>query len=53
MKTQVFTVISNITIGVTTVAFSKDVELIDELKNVGFKQVLVNKPQRRLHKMNL
>jgi len=40
-------VINNITIGVTTVAFSKDIELIDELKSVGFKKVLVNEPQRR------
>lgn len=47
MRTQDFTVTGNITIGVTTVAFSKDVELIDELKSVGFKKVLVNEPQRR------
>lgn len=47
MKTQDFTVINNMTIGVTTVAFSKDIELIDELKSVGFKKVLVNEPQRR------
>lgn len=39
--------ISNLTIGVTTVAFSKDAELIDELKSVGFRKVLVNEPQRR------
>lgn len=47
MITQDFTVISNMTIGVTTVAFSKDTELIDELKSIGFKQILVNEPQRR------
>ena len=39
--------INNMTIGVTTVAFSKDIELIDELKSVGFKKVLINEPQRR------
>ena len=39
--------INNLTVGVTTVAFSKDVELVHELKNIGFKQVLTNKPLRR------
>lgn len=47
MKTQDFIVISNMTIGVTTVAFSKDKELVHELKSVGFKQVIINEPQRR------
>jgi len=47
MRTQVFTVINNMTIGVTTVAFSKDDKLIAELKKQGFKKVLVNEPKRR------
>lgn len=47
MKIQDFTVISNITIGVTTVAFSKDKELVDELRNIGLKKVLVNEPKKR------
>lgn len=47
MKIQDFTVISNYIIGVTTVAFSKDQELVDELNGIGFKQVLTNEPQRR------
>lgn len=47
MKIQDFTVISNMTVGVTTVAFSKDTELINELKSIGFKSVLINEPQRR------
>lgn len=47
MKTQGFIVINNLTIGVTTVAFSKNSELINNLKELGFKKVLINKPQRR------
>lgn len=47
MKIQDFTVISNITIGVTTVAFSKDKELVDELRSIGLKKVLVNEPKKR------
>lgn len=39
--------INNLTIGVTTVAFSKNTELINNLKELGFKKVLINKPQRR------
>jgi phosphoglycerate dehydrogenase-like enzyme len=40
-------VINNITIGVTTVAFSKDKELVNKLMSFGFKKVLFNEPQRR------
>jgi len=47
MKIQDFIVISNLTIGVTTVAFSKDKELVSHLKNMGFKKVLFNEPKRR------
>ena len=47
MKTQGFIVINNLTIGVTTVAFSKNTELINNIKELGFKKVLINKPQRR------
>ena len=47
MKIQGFTVISNITVGVTTVAFSKDKELITQLESIGFKEVLTNEPKRR------
>ncbi|MGB7401713.1 MAG: phosphoglycerate dehydrogenase [Arcobacter sp.] len=39
--------INNITVGVTTVAFSKDKELIAALKDIGFKSVLINEPKRR------
>lgn len=39
--------INNLTIGVTTVAFSKNTELINNLKELGFKKILINKPQRR------
>ena len=45
--------INNITVGVTTVAFSKNTELINELKNAGFKSVLVNEPQRRFSEEEL
>jgi len=47
MKTQGFIVINNLTIGITTVAFSKNTELINNIKELGFKKVLINKPQRR------
>jgi len=48
MKIQDFIVISNIIVGVTTVAFSKDKELIENLKSIGFKNIYTNEPQRRL-----
>ncbi len=53
MKIQDFTVISDFTIGVTTVAFSKDQELVSNLNKAGFKKVLINIPQRRFTKDEL
>ena len=53
MKTQDFTVISDLTIGVTTVAFSKDEKLIDHLKNYGFKSVITNVEGKRFSKDEL
>ena len=47
MRTQDFIVINDLTIGVTTVAFSKDEKLISYLKSFGFKKVLINEPKRR------
>ncbi|WP_228135669.1 phosphoglycerate dehydrogenase [Halarcobacter anaerophilus] len=45
--------ISDFTIGVTTVAFSKDQELVSNLNKAGFKKVLINIPQRRFTKDEL
>lgn len=42
MKIQDFTVISKLTIGITTVAFSKDEKLVSLIKSMGFKEVLTN-----------
>jgi len=42
MKIQDFTVISKVTIGITTVAFSKDEKLVNFIKSMGFKEVLTN-----------
>lgn len=42
MKTQDFIVISDLTVGVTTIAFSKDQELVEDLKKCGFKKVFTN-----------
>ncbi|WP_394628627.1 phosphoglycerate dehydrogenase [Vibrio barjaei] len=39
--------INDLTIGITTVAFSKDEELVNTINNQGFKNVLINQPQRR------
>lgn len=39
--------INKITVGQTTVAFSKDRELVDKLNNIGFKKVLLNDLQKR------
>jgi len=47
MKIQDFTVISNLTIGITTVAFSKDKKLVDYIKSLGFKDVLTNVAGKR------
>ena len=53
MKTQDFTMINNLTIGVTTVAFSKNEALISKLKNIGFKNVILNENGKRLKKSEL
>ena len=53
MKTQAFTVINNLTIGVTTVAFSKNKTLINYIKNLGFKKVILNEIGKRLKKSEL
>lgn len=53
MKTQDFTVISDKVVAVTTVAFSKDKELVDELNNTGFKQVKTNIAGKRFTKEEL
>lgn len=42
MKTQDFTVISELTIGITTVAFSNNEKLVAHIKSLGFKEVLTN-----------
>ncbi|MFH0259615.1 phosphoglycerate dehydrogenase [Vibrio barjaei] len=47
MRIQDSTVINDLTIGITTVAFSKDEELVNTINNQGFKNVLINQPQRR------
>jgi len=53
MKTQDFTVISNLTIGVTTVAFSKDKKLVEHIKGFGFKEVITNVGGQRFTKDEL
>lgn len=53
MKIQGFTVINNLIIGVTTVAFSKDVVLIERLNSMGFKKVLTNIEGKRFSKEEL
>ena len=53
MKTQDFTVISNKTIAVTTVAFSKDTSLVNRLKSMGFKNVKTNVAGKRFTKEEL
>jgi phosphoglycerate dehydrogenase-like enzyme len=53
MRIQDSTVINDLSIGVTTVAFSKDKELVDKVNNIGFKKVLINQPQRRFSKDEL
>lgn len=47
MRIQDFIVINELTIGVTTVAFSKNKELVSKLNTMGFKKVLFNEPKRR------
>jgi len=53
MKIQDFTVISNLTIGITTVAFSKDKKLVEHIKSFGFKEVLTNVAGKRFTKDEL
>jgi D-3-phosphoglycerate dehydrogenase len=53
MKIQDFTVISNLTIGITTVAFSKNNELVSYIRELGFKDVLINEAGKRFVKDEL
>lgn len=53
MKTQDFTAINNLTVGVTTVAFSKNETLIAQTKKMGFKEVLINEKGKRFTKDEL
>lgn len=53
MKTQDFIVINNLTVGVTTVAFSNNKELVTTLKNIGFKKVITNTKGSRFSKNEL
>jgi len=46
-------VISKLTIGVTTVAFSKDKKLVEHIKSFGFKEVLTNVAGQRFTKDEL
>ena len=47
MRILDFTVISNLSIGITTVAFSKNKLLVDKIKKLGFKKVYTNKEFKR------
>tara|TARA_B110000240_G_C13407246_1_gene413636 strand:- start:128 stop:1090 length:963 start_codon:yes stop_codon:yes gene_type:complete len=47
MKIQDFTVINDLVVGVTTVAFSKNKTLVAQLQNTGFKKVLINVDGKR------
>ena len=53
MKTQDFTVTNKLTVGVTTVAFSKNKTLVTQLKNMGFKKVIINDDGKRFTKSEL
>jgi D-3-phosphoglycerate dehydrogenase len=53
MKTQDFTVISNLTLGITTIAFSKNKFLVDKVKNLGFKKVYINEDFKRFTQAEL
>lgn len=53
MRIQDFTVINNLTIGITTVAFSKDKKLVDHIKGFGFKKVLTNVAGQRFTREEL
>lgn len=45
--------ISNLTVGVTTIAFSKNLLLVEKLKNLGFENVKTNSNGKRLTKPEL
>lgn len=45
--------INKTNIGITTVAFSKNEKLIEQIKNYGFKNVYLNEPKRRFTKEEL
>ena len=53
MKTQDFIKLNSLTVGVTTVAFSKNKTLVDQLNNMGFKKVLINTRGLRFSKAQL
>ena len=53
MKIQDFTMINNLVVGVTTVAFSKNQTLIAQLQDKGFKKVLTNVNGKRFTKSEL
>jgi phosphoglycerate dehydrogenase-like enzyme len=53
MKTQDFTMINNLVVGVTTVAFSKNETLIAQLQDIGFKKVHTNVNGKRFSKSEL
>ena len=53
MKIQDFTMINNLVVGVTTVAFSKNETLVTQLKNMGFKKVIINDDGKRFTKSEL
>jgi D-3-phosphoglycerate dehydrogenase len=53
MKILDFTVISNLTVGVTTIAFSKNDKLVKILRECGFKEVITNKNGLRFTKEEL
>ena len=53
MKIQDFTMINNLVVGVTTVAFSKNETLIAQLHDIGFKKVHTNVNGKRFTKSEL
>ena len=53
MKIQGFTVINNFSIAITTVAFSKNEELVEQIKGYGFKNVYTNIEGKRFSKEKL
>lgn len=53
MKIQDFIVISNMIVGITTVAFSKNKSLVEKVKNLGFKKVYTNELFKRFTKEEL